>query len=245
MENNSVGKRIAQLRKQNGWSQMDLAKKINVSDKAVSKWENGGMPSVDLLPRLSKIFNVSIDYLLLGEDNSNSAKELDESEEPSDDDSSSDDMTEFKDSIESLGTRELQIILSDQKDLYTEKEFRILEERYDELMGENSAKELQKKLRIVKPSPNYVCPKCNGINDNPGQYCEYCGYKFFDSKSEDNSSIGCIGYIVAFFLPLIGLIWGLIKDDKEIITFSIVMIVLEVIGAIISAIFYSSALFIL
>ena len=236
MENNSVGKRIAQLRKQNGWSQMDLAKKINVSDKAVSKWENGGMPSVDLLPRLSKIFNVSIDYLLLGEDNSNSAVMLDKSEEPSDAVSSSEDMTEFKDSIESLGVKELQMILLDQKDLYTEKEFRILEERYDELMGENSAKKLQGK---------HVCPKCNGINANPGQYCEYCGYKFSDSKSEDNSSIGCIGYIVAFFLPLIGLIWGLIRNDKEIITFSIVMIVLEVIGAILGSVFSSSALFFL
>ncbi len=40
---------------------------LNVSDKSVSKWENGGMPGIDLLPKLSKIFNVSIDYLLMGE----------------------------------------------------------------------------------------------------------------------------------------------------------------------------------
>ena len=68
MENNNIGKRIATLRKKNGWSQMELAEKINVTDKAVSKWENGGMPGIDIFPKLSKIFNVSIDYLMLGED---------------------------------------------------------------------------------------------------------------------------------------------------------------------------------
>ena len=69
METNNTGKRIAQLRKKNGWSQATLAAMLNVSDKSVSKWENGGMPSVDLFPELSRIFNVSIDYLLGRTDN--------------------------------------------------------------------------------------------------------------------------------------------------------------------------------
>ena len=40
MKSNNVVKRIAELRKQNGWSQIELAEKLNVTDKAVSKWEN-------------------------------------------------------------------------------------------------------------------------------------------------------------------------------------------------------------
>ena len=75
---NDVGKRIAELRKQNGWSQAELAQKLNVTDKAISKWENGGMPSVDLFPKLSKIFNVSIDYLMLGDGEDESEQETEE-----------------------------------------------------------------------------------------------------------------------------------------------------------------------
>ena len=44
MEIKDVGQRIAKLRKEKGLSQIELAKKLNVSDKTVSKWENGGMP---------------------------------------------------------------------------------------------------------------------------------------------------------------------------------------------------------
>ncbi len=39
MENQSIGKKIAELRKTKGWTQLELAEKLNVSDKAVSKWE--------------------------------------------------------------------------------------------------------------------------------------------------------------------------------------------------------------
>ena len=48
MEIKDVGQRIARLRKEMGLSQMALAEKLNVSDKAVSKWENGGMPGTRL-----------------------------------------------------------------------------------------------------------------------------------------------------------------------------------------------------
>ena len=38
---NSIGKRIATLRKQNGWSQVELASMLNVSDTSVRRWEHG------------------------------------------------------------------------------------------------------------------------------------------------------------------------------------------------------------
>lgn len=64
----SIGNTIAHLRKKAGLTQSALAKKLNVSDKAVSKWENGqGYPDITVFPRLASLFEVSIDYLMLGE----------------------------------------------------------------------------------------------------------------------------------------------------------------------------------
>lgn len=66
MEHN-IGKAIAELRRSNGWTQIVLAEKLGVSDKAVSKWESGrGFPEITLLPVLSELFNVTIDYLITG-----------------------------------------------------------------------------------------------------------------------------------------------------------------------------------
>ncbi len=68
MENYSIGKTIAALRKEKGWTQSELAEKLQVSDKAVSKWEqDNGMPSVEFFPKMAQIFGVSIDYLMTGQ----------------------------------------------------------------------------------------------------------------------------------------------------------------------------------
>lgn len=70
MNDHSIGKTIATLRKANGWTQVELAQKLNVSDKAVSKWESeAGFPEISQLPILAKLFDVSIDYLMTGKDN--------------------------------------------------------------------------------------------------------------------------------------------------------------------------------
>jgi transcriptional regulator with XRE-family HTH domain len=62
-----TGDRIKKLRKSKNFTQLELANKLNITDKAVSKWEsNLGEPSIDLLLELSKLFDVSIDYLLTG-----------------------------------------------------------------------------------------------------------------------------------------------------------------------------------
>lgn len=61
----TIGNRINQLRKKYNYSQDQLANKLGISFQAISKWENGNSsPDIDLLSELSKIFNVSIDYLL-------------------------------------------------------------------------------------------------------------------------------------------------------------------------------------
>lgn len=61
----SLGKRIAQLRKQNGFTQEQLAERVGVSAQAVSKWENDiSCPDITTLPLLADIFHVSVDELL-------------------------------------------------------------------------------------------------------------------------------------------------------------------------------------
>ena len=60
MEKQSLGSMIASLRKQRGMTQLDLAVKMGVTDKAVSKWERDlSCPDISLLPRLAELFGVS------------------------------------------------------------------------------------------------------------------------------------------------------------------------------------------
>lgn len=60
--------KIVQLRKKNGWSQEELAGKLNVSRQSVSKWESAmSVPDLDKILQLSEIFEVSTDYLLKDE----------------------------------------------------------------------------------------------------------------------------------------------------------------------------------
>ncbi|NLJ30860.1 MAG: helix-turn-helix domain-containing protein [Clostridiales bacterium] len=67
-----IGKLIHSLRREQQLTQQQLADLMNISDKAVSKWERGlGCPDVSLLPELSKIFDVNLEELLSGELNAN------------------------------------------------------------------------------------------------------------------------------------------------------------------------------
>ncbi len=67
MERETFGKRIANLRRENGMTQLELAEKMGVTDKAVSKWErNLSLPDAGSLPRLAEIFQVSVDELMQG-----------------------------------------------------------------------------------------------------------------------------------------------------------------------------------
>ena len=60
-----LSKRIYQLRVSFGWTQVQLAQKLGITKQTVSNWENDNIqPSIDMLVKLSKIFNVSTDYLL-------------------------------------------------------------------------------------------------------------------------------------------------------------------------------------
>lgn len=65
---NSIGAFIAALRKANGLTQKQLAEKLNVSDKAVSRWERDECaPDLSLIPVIAEIFGVTSDELLRGQ----------------------------------------------------------------------------------------------------------------------------------------------------------------------------------
>lgn len=68
MEKKTIGQFIATLRKANGMTQKQLAEKLNVSDKAVSRWERDeSAPDLTLIPVIAEIFRVTSDELLRGE----------------------------------------------------------------------------------------------------------------------------------------------------------------------------------
>jgi len=59
------GERLRELRKEQGLSMMQLAKKLNVTDAAISNWENDiNEPKISYLIDIAKYFNVSADYLI-------------------------------------------------------------------------------------------------------------------------------------------------------------------------------------
>lgn len=68
MDNVKFGGFLAQCRKEKGWTQKELADRLHVSDKAVSKWERGqGFPDIKLIEPLAEALEVSILELMRGE----------------------------------------------------------------------------------------------------------------------------------------------------------------------------------
>ena len=60
-----LNERIRKLRLERNLSQVDLAKKLNVTKQSVSNWENDNIqPSIEMLVKLAEAFSVSTDYLL-------------------------------------------------------------------------------------------------------------------------------------------------------------------------------------
>lgn len=68
MYNRSMGETISALRKELGMTQNELAEKMSVTDKAVSKWERDlSCPDINSLPRLAEILGISVEELLNAE----------------------------------------------------------------------------------------------------------------------------------------------------------------------------------
>ena len=78
MNSKDFGRRVAILRKEKGLTQIELAQKLNVSNKAISRWETGeGYPEITILASLARELGVTVDELL-----SDTLKEEDLEESP-------------------------------------------------------------------------------------------------------------------------------------------------------------------
>ena len=80
MDQIKIGKFIAECRKKQNLTQSQLAEKLGITDRAISKWENGrAMPDSSLMLDLCSILNISVNELLSGEvidmENSNKKNE--------------------------------------------------------------------------------------------------------------------------------------------------------------------------
>ena len=68
MEKQTLGQKIAELRKAKNMTQLELANKLNITDKAVSKWETGrSMPDSSIMLELCSVLGITVNELLSGE----------------------------------------------------------------------------------------------------------------------------------------------------------------------------------
>lgn len=67
MDQRQIGSFIAQLRRERGWTQEELGGRLGVTNKTVSRWENGNyMPDIEMLSLLGQTFHVSLNELVQG-----------------------------------------------------------------------------------------------------------------------------------------------------------------------------------
>lgn len=203
MEIRDVGQRIAKLRKERGWSQMGLAEKLNVSDKTVSKWENGGMPGIDLFPKMAILFNVSIDYLMTGKEETDSSS-INVAED------SENSVSDQRKNTSSQSSEDLNLTVPKKRICpkcnkvnhnpgthcaYCYHEFVVAlqvddacEEKYDE--SEKEEIEILYDKETNKP----ICPKCNRINPYLDTNCVYCYHEFKRTTKKKSGSSQNNGY---------------------------------------------------
>lgn len=64
----AIAKNITDLRRKSGMTQVQLAEKLNYSDKAISKWERGeSIPDIIIIKQLADLFGVTVDYIITTE----------------------------------------------------------------------------------------------------------------------------------------------------------------------------------
>jgi len=106
MDNIKFGEMIAEMRKENEMTQKELAEKLHVTDKAVSKWEKGkGYPEITLLPLIAGVLGITINELLNGE------RYEEGSEAPAENEALVSDIIKFADKVSKFNTSGTMITL--------------------------------------------------------------------------------------------------------------------------------------
>lgn len=139
----------------------------------------------------------------------------------------------FIDEIKKYSLKDLELIYSTQKDLYSEDEMAVI---YEEINKRKN--EIRERIKSKLPK-DIVCPKCNGLNSFENQNCKFCGRRldkreYYDSyedycidcgddnqdihKDDDSSSNSdsyTFQYVISFLVPLVGFILGAILLSKD------------------------------
>lgn len=151
----------------------------------------------------------------------------------------------------SLSIDDIELILEDQLELYSEEEIVSIKKRLEtlrteeKLLREKQLKEEREKriLKVIK------CPKCDGENPPSNRQCQYCAYTFkeedyyerpekqnkYSKRAEDTPQDNKGLYIIAFLIPLIGVLLGLIYIAKSEDALGKSLITTAIVGAIIIA----------
>ena len=172
MDQIKIGKFISQKRKENNLTQLELAEKLNITDRAISKWETGrSMPDSSIMLKLCETLGISVNDLLTGEvvSESNYSKKLEQN------------LLELQRQKENSDKRLLNtevVMLSLTVIIYV---FLVLVVSFNEIEESTS-------LLIIIPLTIFVCMMCFlalKIEQQAGYYeCHKCHYKYVpDYKS--------------------------------------------------------------
>lgn len=161
---------------------------------------------------------------------------------------------DFADEIKNYTDDELKLIISTQKDLYSEEEM----EQLKALQAERKRiKREEYEAKVLSRLPEtIICEKCDGPNPFSNQICVYCGHKLDKTKYytdeyyeqiEENKEAESPGsqsesytfhYIISFLIPLVGFIVGAImlaNDNAEKRSCGKVCIITGIVSMIVSA----------
>lgn len=164
----------------------------------------------------------------------------------------------FAEEIKKYSDDELDLIITTQKDLYTEEEMAqlqaLLNERKRIKREEHEAFVLSRLPETIK------CEKCDGPNPFSNEICDFCGHvlkkeKYYtdeyyeQAKEADNAEVTnknkdsyAFHYVISFLLPIVGFIIGAImltKDDSEKRSCGKTCIILGMVSMIVSAVIYT------
>jgi len=160
----------------------------------------------------------------------------------------------FEDEIRNYTIEELEIIVSTQKDLYTEEEMNQLKKL---LALKRQVAYDERERNILERLPKEIlCDKCDGPNSFSNETCVFCGHKLnkskyytdeyyekldvVDDESSDNSKDSyTFQYVISFIIPLVGFIVGgimLANDDDEKRSHGKVCIVVGIVSILICAV---------
>ena len=156
----------------------------------------------------------------------------------------------FADEIKSYTDEELDLIISTQKDLYSEEEMAQLQALLNE---RKRIKREEYEAKVLARLPETInCEKCDGPNPFSNKVCDFCNHKLEKAKyytdeyyewqeeNEEPEDSYTFHYVISFIIPLIGFIVGavmLANDDAEKRSCGKACIIIGIVSTVVSVVF--------